>query len=98
MSSAAKKRRNAKSSASKSKSYKSKGSSEEIVKLAEAQKWLDSLKVDEVINSKLFDNNKQTEIAGQYKSHTPFPCYSIKEFLEADFAGELEEELKSIDY
>jgi Rps23 Pro-64 3,4-dihydroxylase Tpa1-like proline 4-hydroxylase len=66
--------------------------------LAEAEAWLDSLSVADIINSTLFDTEEQKRINSSYSHHSPFPCYLIKDFLEADFAAQLENELKQLDY
>mmetsp|Transcript_5848 Transcript_5848/g.11140 ORF Transcript_5848/g.11140 Transcript_5848/m.11140 type:complete len:540 (+) Transcript_5848:12-1631(+) len=80
-----------------------KGPTEEELKereaqIAEAQAWLDSLEVEQVVSEKLFQEQPAEGFKDQFNAGTPFRHCRIDQFLDEAFADKLLDELTGIEY
>lgn len=86
-----KKARKKKSKASGLGATKNKGDAE----LTEAKKWLDSLKVEDIISKSFFSEDFLAKSKESFSAETPFPHLHVKKFMDDAFLRRLGEELQS---
>lgn len=66
--------------------------------MEEAKKWLESLKVEDIISSEFFKEENVAAMRKAFQEHKPFPFHLMKDFLDIRYARQLMEELKTLDY
>jgi len=64
----------------------------------EAERWLDSLTEEDILNPALLQADKLAEFAAQFRAAQPYPHLALQDLLDASFARTLENELRGLAY
>jgi hypothetical protein len=64
----------------------------------EAQRWLDSLKDEDLLNPQLMSDQYVSQLAAEFRAAQPYAHLCLTDLLDAAFARTLENELRGLEY